>query len=49
MLMDSGHLQKLKGEARAKLLRYGRCGGRISGDDECFIRSRYRAVCKEGT
>jgi hypothetical protein len=29
--MDSGPLQKLKDEARAKLLRHDRCGGRVWG------------------
>src|ERR1700688_402983 len=39
MLMDSAHFQKLKDEARAMLLRYGRYGGRSLGEHQGFICS----------
>jgi hypothetical protein len=42
MLMDSAYFQKLKDEARAMLLRYGRYGGRISGEDQGFVCSPER-------
>jgi hypothetical protein len=39
MLMDSAHFQKLKDEARTMLLRYGRYGCRILGEDEGLVCS----------
>ena len=37
--MDSAHFEKLKDEARAMLLRYGRFEGHISGEDQGFVNS----------
>jgi len=37
ILKDSAHFQKLKDEARAMLLRYGRDGGRIMAQDQRFV------------
>ncbi len=37
MLMDSAHFQKLKDEAGAMLLRYGRNAGRTLGEHQEFI------------
>jgi len=38
-LTDSAHFQKLKDEARAMLLRYGKYAGRIFGEDQGFVCS----------
>jgi hypothetical protein len=39
MLMDSTHFQKLQEEARAVLLRYGKYGCRIFGEDQGLVCS----------
>jgi hypothetical protein len=39
MIMDSTHFQKLKDEARAVLLRYGKYGCRIFGEDHGIVCS----------
>jgi len=39
MLMDSAHFQKLKDDARAMLLRYGRYGERVLGNDQGVVCS----------
>lgn len=39
MFMDFAHFRKLKDEARAMLLRYGRYGGRTTDDDRRFACS----------
>jgi len=39
MLLDSAHFQKLKDEARAMLLKYGKCEGLILSEDQGAVGS----------